>query len=72
VQVPAHLVQLEQSQLNIELNVVCVFEEKKYLPESEILHFYCFKLEPCLITNFNKNMPHINREQKLFENYKQA
>jgi hypothetical protein len=29
VELPAHLVQLEQSQLNIELNVVCVFEEKK-------------------------------------------
>jgi hypothetical protein len=28
VQVPVHLVQLEQSQLDIKLNVVCVIEEK--------------------------------------------
>jgi hypothetical protein len=31
VQVPVHLVQLEELQMNIELNVVCVIEKKKML-----------------------------------------
>jgi hypothetical protein len=56
VQVPVHLVQLEELQMNIELSVVCVFVEKEYLPESEILHFHCFKLTPCLITNLQKSV----------------
>jgi hypothetical protein len=55
VQVPVHLVQLEQLQLIMELNVVCVIEEKNaYL-----------NLKFCIFTSLIRTLSHYKFNKKL-------